>query len=127
MSMASELIEVGDIDAAIEELMFAASHIARAVLLKQDVFPLSRPELPLQLENIEPSLSRLLQGLIEGELDIACLKAGKSLLEHQIEQIRSRSHAPESMPENNQFDRAQDRRAEEAGIGAVGKMLKPSV
>ncbi len=121
MSMASELIEVGDIDAAIEELMFAASHIARAVLLKQDVFPLSRPELPLQLENIEPSLSRLLQGLIEGELDSACLKAGMSLLERQIERILSRSLASESMPENNQFGRAQDRRV---SIGAVDKTFK---
>ena len=37
--MAFELLEVGDVDAASEELLFAASHVARAVLLKQGVFP----------------------------------------------------------------------------------------
>ena len=50
--MASELLEAEDLEAATEELLFGASHVARAVLLKRRVFPLSRPELPAQLEEV---------------------------------------------------------------------------
>ena len=85
MTMALELLEVGDTDAASEELMFAASHVARAVLLQHGVFPLSRPELPSQLEAIDPDIARLLDRLIYAEVDAACLRAGGSLLERRIE------------------------------------------
>ena len=87
MSMASELLDVGDVDAASEELMFAANHVARAALLKHGVFPLSRPELPSQIEGIEPSLAYLLELLIGGNVEAADLRSGESLLVRQIEQL----------------------------------------
>ena len=85
--MAFELLEVGDVDAASEELLFAASHVARAILLKQGVFPLSRPELPSQLKDVDPSLAGLLAELIEGEMDAAGLRSGDALLWRRIERI----------------------------------------
>lgn len=88
LSMASELLEVGDLDAASEELMFAASHVARATLLKRGEFPLSRPELPAQLDRImEQPLGQLLANLIHSEMDATELAHGKSLLERQISDL----------------------------------------
>ena len=87
IGMASELLEVGDVDAAAEELLFAASHVARAVLVKQGVFPLSRPELPSQLKDVAPTLAGLLLELIEGEMDTARLRSGDALLRRRIEWI----------------------------------------
>ena len=85
MNMALELLEIGDVEASSEELMFAASHFARAILLKQGVFPLSRPELPAQLRNIEPDIGRLLERLIAGDSTVAFLEFGQNLLERHIE------------------------------------------
>jgi hypothetical protein len=48
--LASGLRESGDGDAAAEELTYAVSHVARAILLKKSVFPLSRPEMIAQLK-----------------------------------------------------------------------------
>ena len=87
MNMASELLDVGDVDAASEELMFAASHVARAVLLKHGIFPLSRPELPSQLESIEPNLAQLLEKLIGGDVNAADLRSGEALMSCQIEHL----------------------------------------
>ena len=85
--LTSELLEVGDTDAASEELLFAASHVARALLLKEGEFPLSRPELPSQLEEEDPSLARLLQRLIVDDMDTTSIVLGKSLLEDRLEQL----------------------------------------
>ena len=85
--MASDLLEVGDIDAASEELLFAASHVARATLLKGAVFPLSRPELPSQLEDVDPSLARLLGRLIKDEIDAEGLQTGRALLERRLDRL----------------------------------------
>jgi predicted nucleotidyltransferase len=46
------LFEMGDLDAAQEEARFALSHVARAKLLSEHIFPLSRPELPGQLRTL---------------------------------------------------------------------------
>jgi hypothetical protein len=46
---ASDLFRMGDLPAAEEEIRFALSHLARAELLNNRIFPLSRQELPLQL------------------------------------------------------------------------------
>ncbi len=48
--LANKLIETGDLEAATEEMLYAVGHIARGLLLKADVFPLSRPELEDQIE-----------------------------------------------------------------------------
>ncbi|MFA5786805.1 MAG: nucleotidyltransferase domain-containing protein [Actinomycetota bacterium] len=52
MRTAQDLVEMGDLDAAQEELRFALAHLARAVLLSHGIFPLSRPEIPRQLQDV---------------------------------------------------------------------------
>jgi predicted nucleotidyltransferase len=47
-----DLLAMGDISAAEEEVRFALSHVARAELLARRVFPLSRQELPRQLRDV---------------------------------------------------------------------------
>lgn len=49
---AVSLRDLGDEDAAEDEARIALSHLARALLLERGVFPLSRPELAGQLEEI---------------------------------------------------------------------------
>ena len=85
--MASELLEVEDTDAASEELLFAASHVARAILLRDGVFPFSRPELPSQLKAVDSSLAGLLERLMGGDVDTTGLRAGELLLRRRMEQL----------------------------------------
>ena len=70
-------------------MMFAANHVARAVLLKHGRLPLSRMELPSQLEDIEPDLAWLLGQLIGGDLNPDELRSGEALLNRQINQLLS--------------------------------------
>ena len=91
MNMASALLEVGDEEAASEEFMFAASHVARATLIKHGVFPLSRPELPSQLEDVEPELAQVLSRLIWENMDAAHLMRIESFLKRQIESLNQKS------------------------------------
>lgn len=49
LARARELLEMDDCNAAQEEAMYAAGHLARAKLLDLGIFPLSRPELAKQL------------------------------------------------------------------------------
>jgi predicted nucleotidyltransferase len=46
------LLQSGDKDAAAEEALYAAGHIARGILLRAGIFPLSRPELAEQVRKI---------------------------------------------------------------------------
>lgn len=48
----ADLREMGDEDAAVEQLVAAATHRARAALLRAGIFPASRPELPAQLRQV---------------------------------------------------------------------------
>lgn len=50
--LASQLSSMGDRPAAREELVFVLGHIARGLLLKRGMFPLSRPELASQVKGI---------------------------------------------------------------------------
>ena len=84
LRMAGMALEDGDMEAAAEELLFAASHAARAVLLKSGVFPLSRPELPAQLEGLDDALSRALSGLIEDNLGTPDLERTARLIEERL-------------------------------------------
>jgi len=62
--LANKLIETGDLEAASEEMLYAAGHIARGLLLKVEVFPLSRPELEDQIEALGyPHLASIHQEL----------------------------------------------------------------
>lgn len=64
LTLAAALLETGDIAAAAEEMLYAVSHTARAILLKDGVFPLSRPEIVAQLrERGHERLAKLLQEL----------------------------------------------------------------
>ena len=82
-----QLLDMGDIYAASEEMMFAASHVARAVLLKHGQFPLSRVELPPQLEDIARDLACLLRRLIDVELAPDELRSGEVLLKRYIAEL----------------------------------------
>lgn len=64
--MAASMIDVADKEAAAEELLYAASHTARAILLKNQVFPLSRPEMIQQLREhgTHQPLAEILKQLI---------------------------------------------------------------
>ena len=49
---ARELFSIGDLDAALEQVIAMLTHKSRATLLRAGVYPASRPELPGQLQNI---------------------------------------------------------------------------
>ena len=87
--MATRLLDVGDVEAASEELLFGTSHVARAVLLKHGTFPLSRPEIPSQLKEIDVHLAALLERLLGDSVDAAELRSGKLLLEQRIHDLSS--------------------------------------
>jgi HEPN domain-containing protein len=64
LMLAATVLETGDVEAAAEESLYAVSHTARAILLKEGVFPLSRPEIISQLrEANHENLARVLQKL----------------------------------------------------------------
>lgn len=64
LTLASTLLETDDLAAAAEEMLYAVSHTARAMLLKAEVFPLSRPEIIGQLNEMgQGRLAKLLQEL----------------------------------------------------------------
>ncbi|WP_420264630.1 nucleotidyltransferase domain-containing protein [Candidatus Magnetominusculus dajiuhuensis] len=66
-SIASQLLMDDDWDNAEEEFLLSASHIARALLLRNKIFPLSRPELAWQLKLIgQDDLSNVMERLICG-------------------------------------------------------------
>ena len=97
LRMAIMALEDDDTAAAAEELLFAASHAARAVLLKSGVFPLSRPELPAQLEGVDGELSRALSGLIADRLSAPGLERTARLIEERLADLRA-ADASEAAP-----------------------------
>ncbi len=84
----------GDREAAEEELMMAATHCGRALILQQGQIPLSRPELPEQLAGIGcEELGMLLARLMQGETTLADLKCIFAKLRHQQRDLRLRARA----------------------------------
>jgi hypothetical protein len=64
LTLAATLLETGDILAAAEEMLYAVSHTARAILLENGIFPLSRPEIISQVRDTgHEHLGKLLQDL----------------------------------------------------------------
>lgn len=62
-----DLMEIGDVDAALEQYVTYLTHRARITLIRQNIYPASRPELPGQLraigihslaQNLEQALRR---------------------------------------------------------------------
>jgi len=77
LTLAATLLETNDIAATAEEMLYAVSHTARAILLKNGVFPLSRPEIISQLPEVgHERLARLLQDLSYEKPTRAVLKRG---------------------------------------------------
>lgn len=66
--LGAEMLRIGDTDAAREELLYAASHVGRAILLRENVFPLSRPEMITQLKEVrQDALSGVMNVLVYGD------------------------------------------------------------
>jgi hypothetical protein len=88
--MAKELLAIGDLHAAEEELLTAATHIARAWLLKRKMFPLSRPELPRQLSQgpDEKALGKFIERLMRGHMKAEDLQRAATFLSRGIEELK---------------------------------------
>ena len=86
LKAAQELLAIGDVEAAEEEARYGLSHLARGLLLEQQVFPLSRPELPEQLAKIgEHEIARALnESLREGAPNRDRLETALSLLASRV-------------------------------------------
>lgn len=64
---AADLLATGDMEAFEEQCLYAASHLARAALLRRSVMPLSRPELAAQLREVgELEMATSLDDLARG-------------------------------------------------------------
>ena len=64
---AADLLATGDREAFEEQCLYAASHLARAALLRRGVMPLSRPELAAQLREVgEVEMAASLDDLARG-------------------------------------------------------------
>jgi predicted nucleotidyltransferase len=89
LTMAEAVLETGDIDAAWEEYLFAASNLARAQLLKATIFPLSRAELPKQLMDIKDNtLASALESLISEEPAIGKIRKIGVCLKKRLFQLK---------------------------------------
>jgi predicted nucleotidyltransferase len=80
----AKVFELGDFDAAEEQALSYATHLARAELLRQNVYPASRPELLGQLRDIGANesadvLEKLLDRTIDHSTQISTLLKIRSL------------------------------------------------
>lgn len=87
LHLAASMFRLGDLDAASEETLYLLTHLGRALLLRAGLFPLSRPEMPEQLESIgHPALARLIREFLRGDPDRRRVRQaigyGKKLLVH---------------------------------------------
>lgn len=81
--LTDQLIEMGDRDAALDQLRAGLTSLARASLLTAGVFPLARSELPLQLETIrERDLAAALTQTIDAEPSLGEIRRRLRLLLH---------------------------------------------
>lgn len=79
------LLEAGDIDAAAEEYLLAATQIGRALLLRKHIYPLSRPQLGSQLKAAdEGPLAESFETLMSKHLDSVKLRALSSRLHEMV-------------------------------------------
>ncbi len=88
LKWAGELLDEGDVDAFEEQCLYAASHLARAVLLKQGVMPLSRPEMADQVRKSNPELARVLHDLAQGDLTHERAVEVQQAMEASLRQFR---------------------------------------
>jgi predicted nucleotidyltransferase len=99
MRIAKAALIDADREAAEEELMMAVSHCARALLLQNRAFPLSRPELPSQLASIDQKeLGDLLSQLIAGSVPLPDLKRAFVQVQRLYGRLRVEAHRDEGDP-----------------------------
>ena len=64
------VLEIGDVDAALEQAISYLTHLSWAELLDRGIFPASRRELPSQLRTIDSQrLADSLESLLDGDSD----------------------------------------------------------
>lgn len=86
LAVASKLADVGDATSGQKEAIYAASHLARAVLLSRGIFPLSRPELPSQLKRLGMvGLSEILLRLSEPSVGLDALRSDINRLAREMD------------------------------------------
>ena len=93
LKWAAELLDAGDADAFEEQCLYAASHVARAVLLERGVMPLSRPEMADQVRESNPELARALDELAEGDVSHERAVAIQQAIETSLYQLRKSAAA----------------------------------
>ena len=88
LSIASRLLEDGDEEAAQEEYLAIASQVARALLLRENVFPLSRPEIPVQLRQVgRDQLAHAIEMLIRRSTGLADLETIAKIVERELDRL----------------------------------------
>ena len=81
LAIARSLLEAQDLQSAAEETLYSTSHAARAIRLKDRVFPRSRPEMVGQLKEAGwPDLARLLDTLVKDGADRRLLSGAQHYL-----------------------------------------------
>ena len=91
---ATELLAVGDMDAFEEQCLYAVSHLARALLLRRGVMPLSRPELAAQLRGLdEREIASFLEDLARGGVTPARGAALCAAVESRLLRLRETAAA----------------------------------
>ncbi len=106
---AEELVSMGDLDAALEQVVGMLTHRSRANLLQARIYPASRPELPEQLRKIgEPRLADWLE---------------RALRHHQIardllDKLKQRTTEAEQPAREHLFPRRPRRTAKATGFPA---------
>jgi len=85
LPIASRLLEDGDEEAAQEEYLAIASQVARALLLRENVFPLSRPEIPSQLRQVgRHQLADAIEMLVRRSTDLGELETIAKCIEREL-------------------------------------------
>ncbi len=83
---ARALLDMGDVDAACEQALRAADHLARAFLLRNHTWPMSRPELPGQLDRAgHVRLARALEALDQITATVDDVRGALELVQAELE------------------------------------------
>lgn len=103
LKAAEELLSMQDWEAVREEASFGLSQLARFELLRNEEFPLSRPELADQLRNVgQEELASLLARLLgDDEPDHSFLRHVVEFLRHRLEALREAENAEDASLDAN--------------------------
>ena len=93
LGITAQLVEMGDEEAAAEELLYAASQVARAILLREGTFPLARSEMPGQLPAMDKELGRALKRLIKGDARLEELSSIERTVRSRLDSLKTLADA----------------------------------